>query len=155
MKTTITTAIAPLALLLAGCQPGPAGAATDGTAPPEVAPEVVDELPLDRGYYVRSDESCRDASAAGVQLLRRAGLQWVTSHCLFDRIERIDATTYRVTQSCGDHHGAAPAAAVYEIPDRTSFSFVDDQGWEHAARLCPQPEMPEPWRSEDIGELID
>jgi hypothetical protein len=143
------------ALGLTGCEPASADTAADPATPPAGEPVALDELPLDRGYYVRTDESCAGASAAGVQLLRSAGLQWVTSHCLFDRIEQLGPATYRVTQFCGDQRETHATTALYEITDRHSFSFTDDNGWEHAARLCPQRELPEPWRSEDISDLID
>lgn len=123
--------------------------------PVDALAQPLDELPLERGFYVRTDESCKTATNAGTALLRRAGLQWVTSHCIFDRIEQTGPTTYVVTQSCGDAVYSAEATAKYEIHDRTSFSFVDSTGWAHAARLCLQPDMPQPWRELDISDLIE
>lgn len=159
MKTASTIVAVPLALsALLGCGPGAADAAmTAQPADPSAAmePVILDELPLDRGYYVRTDETCAQASPAGVHLLRRAGLQWVTSHCLFDRIEQTGPSTYRVAQSCGDPSGTEAAIAIYEIADSTSFAFRDEHGWEHAARLCPQRDLPAPWRDEDLRDLID
>lgn len=152
MRTLSKMVVAPLALFaLSGCQAAPAGEPPGAVA----AAGPVDALPLEPGYYVRTDESCGDASAAGVHLVSRAGLRWVTSHCLFERIEHLGGSRYRVLQSCGDHHGAAEATALYEVPDRDSFSFRDDAGWEHAARRCPQEQLPEPWRSEDLRGLVD
>lgn len=114
------------------------------------------ELPLELGFYVRTDDTCATANAASTALLRPQGLQWVTSYCLFDAIAQTGPTTFAVTQSCGDAlAGLETAEAVYEIPDNTSFSLVDSHGWEHAARYCPQGEMPEPWRSQDIGDIYD
>lgn len=153
MKQALAATLAPLALLLLlGRQPDAAA----GPAPtqPAATPEVVDALPLDFGYYVRTDEPCDDATSAGVHLVNRAGMRWVTSFCLYERIERTGANRYRVHQRCGDHGGTGLEVADYEIPDRTSFSFRSDSGWEHAARLCPQREMPEPWRSEDISDQV-
>lgn len=152
MKTLTRIGLAPLALLaLSGCQAAPAD------APPAAASAgtIVEALPLEPGYYVRTDETCGDASAAGVHLVNRVGLRWVTSHCLFERIEHLGGSSYRVVQSCGDHHGAEAGTAMYEVPDPASFSFEDDAGWAHAARLCPQEQLPEPWRSEDLGGLLD
>lgn len=123
--------------------------------PTAASAQPLDELPLERGFYVRVDETCKTATNAGTALLRRAGLQWVTSHCIFDLIEQTGPTTYVVAQSCGDAAYHHKATATYEIPDRVSFSFVDGNGWEHAARLCAQPDMPQPWRGLDISDLID
>jgi len=123
--------------------------------PAVVLAQPLDELPLERGFYVRIDETCNTATNAGTALLRRAGLQWVTSHCIFDRIEQTGPTTYLVSQSCGDAAYSNETTATYEIPDRASFSFIDDNDWEHAARLCAQRDMPQPWRDLDISDLID
>ena len=153
MKQALAATPAPLALLLLlGCQPD--AAAGPAPTPPAATPEGIDALPLDFGYYVRTDEPCDDATSAGVHLVNRAGMRWVTSFCLYERIERTGANRYRVHQRCGDHGGTGLEVADYEIPDRTSFSFRSDSGWEHAARLCPQREMPEPWRSEDISDQV-
>jgi hypothetical protein len=122
---------------------------------PAAAAQLLAELPLERGFYVRTDETCKTATNAGTALLRRAGLQWATSHCIFDRIEQTGATTYLVAQSCGDAAHREKATATYEIPNRTSFSFVDSNGWEHAARLCAQRDMPQPWRGLDISNPLD
>jgi len=125
------------------------------TLPSAVPADLLEQLPLERGFYVRSDERCQDATSAGTSLLRHAGLQWVTSHCVFELIEQIGPTTYRVLQSCGDPAYSERAIAIYEIPDRKSFSLTDDNGWEHAARLCAQADLPEPWRGADLSDLID
>jgi len=148
MRTLSKMVVAPLALFaLSGCQAAPAGEPPGAVA----AAGPVDALPLEPGYYVRTDETCADASGAGLHLVNGTGLRWVSSFCVFDRIERTGDTTWRVHQSCGDHGGAGQEVAEYDIPDRTSFSFRSDSGWEHAARLCPQGELPEPWRSENPG----
>lgn len=110
------------------------------------------ELPLERGFYVRTDETCGTANNAVTALLTRSGLQWVTSRCTFGRIAQTGPTTWEVVQTCD---GPGEATATWEIPDRTSFSFTDTNGWEHAARFCAQSDMPQPWRSNDISDLID
>jgi hypothetical protein len=118
--------------------------ATAGLFPATTLAQSVDILPLERGFYVRADETCAAASQAGTALLRRAGLQWATSQCVFDSIEKIGPTRYRVEQTCGDAAHRLRATATYEIPDRRSFSFKDDNGWEHAARFCAQRDLPSP-----------
>lgn len=110
------------------------------------------ELPLERGFYVRTDGSCATANNANTALLTRRGLQWVTSRCVFGRITRIGPDRWQVVQTC---EGPGRATATWHIPDRTSFSFTDSNGWEHAARFCRQRDMPQPWRSTDISALIN
>ena len=157
MKPTLILSTASLVLLaLPGCRPDAVAAAGQPAGEPAGEPAGASAaLPLEHGYYVRTDETCADASSAGVHLLNATGLRWVTSYCVFDRIERTGETSWRVHQSCGDRHPAGQEVAEYEIPDRRSFSFTTEHGWEHAARLCPQQEMPEPWRSEDIRALVE
>lgn len=120
--------------------------------PAIVAAETVRELPLDRGFYVRTDATCRTASNATLAVLTRQGLQWSGSACTFGKIEKTGPTTYRVEQTCD---GPGEATATWEIKDRTSFSFKDTNGWEHTARFCAQRSLPEPWRSNDISGLIN
>lgn len=60
---TLGIGVAALALLaLSGCRVAPSGAPPDSAA----AAVPVDALPLEPGYYVRTDETCADASSAGV-----------------------------------------------------------------------------------------
>lgn len=113
--------------------------------------EMVPELPLDRGFYVRTDATCRTASLATLAILTRQGLQWAGSACTFGPIEKTGATTYRVEQTCD---GPGKAIATWQITSRTAFSFRDETGWDHAATFCPQKSLPEPWRSNDISGLI-
>lgn len=120
--------------------------------PTAVLAETVQELPLDRGFYVRTDETCRTASTAGLAILTREGLLWMDSACTFGRIEKTGSATYSVEQTCD---GPGQATATWEITDRTSFSFKDTNGWEHTARFCAQQSLPEPWRSNDISDLIN
>lgn len=119
--------------------------------------KTISELPLDRGYYVRADDTCATASNATAALLRRQGLFWSGSFCTFEGIEQTGPTTFRVQQSCGDARAPMkpePIPAEWEIEDRTSFTFKDSEGWEHAARLCAQRDMPADFRSNNIAELI-
>lgn len=120
--------------------------------PSPVLAETVRELPLDRGFYVRTDETCRTASMAVLAVLTREGLSWTNSACTFGKIEKTGPTTYRVVQTCD---GLGETTATWEIKNRTSFSFKDTTGWEHAARFCAQRSLPEPWRSNDISGLIN
>lgn len=134
------------------------------TAAPADTPREVTELPLDRGYYVRTDATCATASGATTALLRRNGLYWGSSFCTFQGIKQTGPTTFRVRHYCEDVRAPQPptpipaemlTTAEWLIPDRTSFSFTDNNGWEHEARYCPQQEMQDEFRSGDISELIE
>lgn len=129
----------------------------------ETLPKTITELPLDRGYYVRTDDTCATASNATAALLRRQGLFWAGSFCTFHGIEQTGPNTFRVKQFCSDPRAPTPPTPIpadwlttadWVIKDRTSFKFKDSEGWEHEARLCAQQSMPAAFRSNNIAELI-
>ncbi len=116
------------------------------------------ELPLRRGYYVAGDTPCGEASNATLALLRRDGIGGAREFCAFEHIERIGATTFRVTESCAAFQGDdAPAVSVriYGIPDDSSFTSTADAGGVYRARYCPQSSLPAEWREDDVHELIE
>jgi|GEM_PF-577314 len=145
---------------------GAAEAEAESAAASTPATQTISELPLDRGYYVRTDATCATASNATTALLRRDGLYWSSSFTKFAKIEQTGPTTFRTIQVGGDiRYGVPPtpipdellasaATAEWTITDRRSFSFVTNEGWEHEARLCAQRDMPADFRSNNIAELI-
>ncbi|MGE4410236.1 hypothetical protein [Sphingobium sp. B2] len=146
---------------------GSGAAEAEAGGAPTSAPvtQTISELPLDRGYYVRTDATCATASNATAALLRRDGLYWSSSFTKFAKIEQTGPTTFRTLQVGGDiRYGVPPtpipaeflasaATAEWTITDRRSFSFKDSEGWEHEARLCEQRDMPADFRG-NIAELI-
>ena len=139
-------------------------AATNTASPTPASAEsaALSSLPLRRGYYVASDISCGQASNATLMLVRRGGINTSRVPCDFQRIEKIGATTFRVTEQCSSG-GAAwgtedqidTRTLVYEIPDETSFTVRTDDGGTHSARYCAQARLPEPWRNNDIGDITN
>lgn len=124
--------------------------------------QTISELPLDRGYYVRTDATCATASNATAALLRRDGLYWGSSFCIFQGIEQTGPDTFRVKHYCSELRAPTPPTPIpaewlttadWVIKDRRSFSFKDSEGWEHEARLCAQQDMPDGFHG-DIAELI-
>lgn len=153
LPSTVLAAVATAAFGLSACTraaepPTPTEASADTAT-------VVSELPLERGFYVRTDDTCATASSASAAVLGRGGLFWSTSTCTFGKIEQTGATTFRVEQACGDPggQGAPGAVAEWVVTDRNAFRFVDDAGWEHEARLCAQQDMPADFRDMDISAL--
>lgn len=149
-------------LLATSCSAGVADAsdpAADAAAEARPPVGVVDTLPLRRGYYVRAETPCGEASRADVfALLTRTG---TNLNCRFERIERTGATTYRVTELCSDggagwgrDEQAEPATSIYEIPDERRFTVTYDGGSQVSARHCEQADMPDDYRDNDIGDLI-
>lgn len=116
-------------------------------------------LPLKRGFYVASDTPCGQASNATLQLLRRNAMGAARVMCEFRKIEQIGATRYRVTEHCKDitsdrDDGAGTDIVTYDIPSETSFIARRANGADYSARFCEQKSLPQPWRSNDIRDLI-
>src|SRR5690606_5695121 len=112
---------------------------------------------LKRGFYVASDTPCAQASNATLLLLRRNGIGGARDFCEFLRIEPVDATRFRVTESCADFQGgdSETLTVVYHIPNDTRFESTRDDGWRHNARFCAQSTLPPDWRDNDIRDLIE
>lgn len=123
---------------------------------------AVAQLPLRLGFYVSSDVTCATASNATLQLLGRDGINTSRVPCSLDRIEQVDATRYRVTSTCteggpawGTEESVETSSSIYEILSETSFKRIYEDGWESTMNHCPQSTLPEPWRDNDISDLID
>ncbi len=152
-----------LLFVLAGCENSNDAAAThvpartSETTPP-VESAGVDSLPLERGFFVDTGTPCAQASNATLHLHHGTGFGAARGNCDFNRIARTGPNTYSVTQTCTDIHGgsAEPSTVVFEIQNRTAFLAVDrTNDWKYSARHCPQTRLPEPWRSNDISDVMD
>ena len=116
---------------------------------------VVDGLPLRRGYYVRVEDACGEASRATLALVRRDGM----SGCSFDRIERIGEGRYRATETCQEVQGPQPSTyeveQEYEVLAEDRYRVNFEGGGSSEFRFCPQDSLPEPWRDNDISDVLD
>lgn len=137
----------------------PAATAAPTQAPAGEKPASVKMLPLKRGFYVASDTPCGNASNATLSLLQRDGIGGARDFCKFERIGKTGATTYRVTEKCGELWGRGAEeethTAVWTITDDRSYSRKTDAGWESSARYCEQSSLPADWRDNDIRDLIN
>ncbi len=124
-------------------------------AAPAVA-QGANSLPLQRGFYVAKATACGHASNATLMLVARDGLAVSMVRKIFTRVEKTGPTTYQITQVEEDMEGrrSAPRVQVYEVPNRTSFSFRNQYGTSQF-RYCAQSSLPVPWRTRDIRALID
>lgn len=144
---------------------GEAAGDTAGAEPQQAsAPkgETVASLPLQRGFYVADGTSCGQASNATLMLVRKSGINTSRVPCDFKSIEKTGANSYRVTETCSEGGAAwgteeqiSTNVSTYEIPNNTRFTSKSDSGWESSARYCPQSSLPEPWRNNDIADLIN
>lgn len=141
-----------VAFLLAACgksAPAPDADRTD---------RAISELPLRQGFYVASDTVCAAASNATLILMRRDGFNGARDSCDFTAIERMRPTSYRVTAQCADAQAQAGRSATsvidWEIADDSTFSATGDGGPKRTFRHCEQSSLPDPWRDNDIRDLI-
>jgi len=142
---------------MANATDAPTPAASETEKPASVA-----SLPLKRGFYVASDTRCGRASNATLSLLGRDGFTVSgRDFCEFVKIEKTSATGYRVTEECssggeawGTEEQKDTSVVAWEIPNGTSYKRKSDSGWESSARYCAQSSLPEPWRDNDISDLI-
>lgn len=122
---------------------------------------TVTELPLTRGFYIAADTPCGRASNATLQLLRRDGIGGSRDFCAFKRIEQSGAKRFRVTQECrsgGEAYGGKEDVETvtidYEVIGATAFRNIYEGGSASEYRYCAQPDLPEPWRDNDIADII-
>ncbi len=108
-------------------------------------------LPLLRGYYVSDDTPCALASNATLNLLRRNAMGAARELCEFDAIERIGSARYRVVENCRED---GKRTVVYEIRSPRSYRRIGPDGFRYSARYCAQSELPAPWKTNAIGDLI-
>lgn len=157
-KTTI--GLVPVGLLLVmvtACNATvDAAPATEGGQEPESL-GIVDALPLQRGFYVRTDATCGTASNATLALVKRNGI----TSCDFTHIERIGESRYRVKESCavrgappGHEHERDESTQEYEILAENRYRLTFEYGETVEFNFCPQDSLPEPWRDNDIADLI-
>jgi hypothetical protein len=133
---------APQPVPAAPSKPGPQAAAPAGsTAAPTGG------LPLKPGFYVNADTPCGQASFATLWRVDPTGVSIGHQAGTFRKIERIDATRYRVTQELTDPREAKPETMtdIYVIVGPTTFRYGDHSGATEV-RHCPSSSMPEPWR---------
>jgi len=120
--------------------------------------ETVAALPLDQGYYVAGHLPCGQASNATLMLVSSNGISSARSLCEFQKIQRVDATTFRAHSHCEGlevdegNRGQAVHIVTYEILARTAFRFRNEDGWSGSARRCAQSTLPEPWRGNDTDK---
>ncbi|TCD05436.1 hypothetical protein EYB45_08170 [Erythrobacteraceae bacterium CFH 75059] len=132
-------------------EPAPPAQAETPAPTTAAAGETVDSLPLRRGYYVASDTPCGQASNATLMLVTREGVSASRSSCETLRIARTGARRFEVRERCEDE----VRTTTYDIPANDRFTSTSDSGWSNSARFCPQASLPEPWRDNDISDLLN
>jgi hypothetical protein len=126
-------------------------------------------LPLQLGFYVAADTRCAEASNATLLLLRANGIGGARDFCQFLSIQQLNAQHFLVEESCADFQAsdAEQRWVLYHIinTERFELSLVSaeypalSQPAETAifyqGYRCEQSSLPEPWRDNDLAELLE
>jgi hypothetical protein len=86
-------------------------------------------------------------------VLRKGTINGAKELCDFRRIEQIGTASYRVTQACKDLASKGRTQTVWitlEIANDSSFMSKEVGN----KRYCEQSSLPDPWRGNDIADLI-
>ncbi len=120
------------------------------------APALAQDLPLVRGFYIDATVACADASNATLSLLHKAGLNSARSDCSFAAMtaEGDGIFAYRETCTTIPDGDTWDGEGRIEVLGPERFRLFGE-GWEQTFRHCPQPSLPEPWRDNDISDLLD
>ena len=125
------------------------------------------QLPLQLGFYVAADTPCANASNATLSLLRANGIGGARDFCQFLSIRQLSAQDFLVTESCADFQAseAEQRLVLYHVIDAVSFklsrvtaeqpvlSQPTDTEVFYQGYYCPQSDLPEPWRDNDLSDL--
>jgi len=114
------------------------------------------DLLLIPGYYVSSDIPCSDDSNATLQLVTRHQFNWPQQACAIAEEVLATGTVYAVAIDCEEtvDFAAERLNITLDIPDDQHYGLAFSGETPTRMRYCPQSEMPEPWRSNDLSDLI-
>jgi hypothetical protein len=112
-----------------------------------------DSLPIERGYYVRNDTPCEQASNATLTLYNGMSFGQAHAECREPVTRKLDDGSYRITDQCRDTQGRGgtwtPLTIGYAVVSRTE--FISTTPFEKASyRICKQSDLPEPWSTNDL-----
>lgn len=112
-----------------------------------------DSLPIEQGYYVRSDTLCQEASNATLTLYDGKSFGHAHAECRSPAIRKLDDGSYLVTEQCRDtqvRDGTwMPLTTGYAVVSRTE--VVSITPFEKASyRICKPSDLPEPWRTNGL-----
>ena len=123
--------------------------------PAPLLAQSLETLPLDYGFYVRTEASCADASPATLIIHHSKGLLGLMDFCRFEAITQNGPDGYSVSQTCGsDEAHADTDTATYELNGRTQFKMTSPYGWDYTSRLCAQSDLAPPFDEIDLPDLL-
>jgi hypothetical protein len=118
------------------------------------AARAADSLPLERGYYVRSDTPCERASNATITLYNGASFGFAHAECNKPVIRKQADGTYQTATRCRDMQGRGGPSETfksrYAVKSRTEFVETTSDAT-FSFRYCKQPDLPDPWNTNDLS----
>ncbi len=108
------------------------------------------------GFYVDSGVPCAQASNATIALVRKTGINTSRVSCTFTSITPVRQNLLSYTETCTDISDPVPYASsgTLELLGPTRF-HLERRGWETTKDYCPQSEMPEFWRHNDLSSMLE
>ena len=133
-------------------------AALPAAAQAEDAP-IMDQVPLVRGFYLHTVMTCDEASNATLGLLHKDGFNaGRQAFCSFTTLTKTGADSYDYVESC---------QLLLEDPDGPpvqsdgKLTLLNDRGFRLTTAggevdyfYCQQDNLPEPWATNDISDLL-
>lgn len=81
-------------------------------------------LPIQSGFYATADGNCSDGLGPGVIYTDSKSLNWPSSACRFENVEKTGQSQYRVKQTCGRNlDDVEMVEDSYMVESKTRFSF--------------------------------
>jgi hypothetical protein len=71
--------------------------------------------------------------------------------CQFKSVERLTGSRYRVRESCQEN---GEQTVLYEILGQDRYRTTSPTGFAYTARYCAQSQLPLPWKTNPIDDLI-
>jgi hypothetical protein len=112
-----------------------------------------DSLPIERGYYVRSDSPCDQASNATITLYN--GISFGTAHleCREPAIQKLADGSHQITEQCRDTQvdGGPWTAFTARYAVQSPTEFIETTPFQKTSyKYCKQSDLPGPWRTNDL-----
>jgi hypothetical protein len=109
-----------------------------------------DIVPLKRGYYVSSNVPCNKASNASLSLFTgKSFSDW----CKVVSNKKINDTTYAIKSKCQIRDESLSISSKYVILSPVEYKETNQNG-EFQSRYCEQSQLPDPWRDNDIKDIV-
>ena len=120
---------------------------------------LAQDLPLTRGSYVDAGVGCANAPNATLALLKKDGLNSARTDCVFTGMIDQGGGILAYTETCTDIDYSPDGSGGQPYDNEGQMQILGPdrfrlfgEGWETIFAHCPQPELPEPWRNNDISD---